>query len=234
MPDTYLELCQQLIRDAGISGTMTTVVSHTGEFKRVTEWIARAVREIEQKFFNWDFLWTAYSFNTVATQQDYTKPADHNFWDESTFSIAADEQKLDFQPYSEIKKDPSMLPANSVAGAPYKFTVLPSKSIRLYDIPNAVVGISCNYYKVAKTLALDADTPNIPAQFRDIIVAKAMMYYAKYESADEILQEAIDTWNELWAQLCASELPDFQASSALNTGVKIDVVAESTLGDYYD
>ena len=74
MPDTYLELCQQLIEDAGISGTMSTVVNQTGEFKRVTNWIKRATTEIEQKFFNWNFLHRFYSFPTVASQQDYPAP----------------------------------------------------------------------------------------------------------------------------------------------------------------
>ena len=45
--DTYLQLCQQLMLDAGISGTMSTVVSQSGELGRVTNWINTATKEVE-------------------------------------------------------------------------------------------------------------------------------------------------------------------------------------------
>ena len=123
MYKTYLDLCQQLVEDAGISGTFTSVAGQSGEFKRVVDWIARATTEVEGLWFNWDFLHVFHSFSTVIGVRDYPAPADHNFWDNETFQIPANQQSLQFIQWTHKKRDVTQ----PVAGDPYSFTILQIK-----------------------------------------------------------------------------------------------------------
>lgn len=217
--DTYIELCQQLIDDAGVSGDIVDVENQTGELRRITNWIRQATKEIESMYFNWNFLHTFHSFSTVISQQDYPIPADLNLWDKSTFKITVEEQPLDFIDWVRIKKDATI----TEEGDPWRVTILPSKSVRLYDIPDSVLAIGCQYWKKAKELLVSSDVPQIPAQFRYVIVAKALQYYANYESSDETKFLGIEQYVPLFIQLKASELPGDQSSGALNTGTDIQV-----------
>ena len=227
MPSTYLELCQQLVEDAGISGEIVSVDNQTGELKRVVDWVARATTAVEGMWFNWDFLHVFHTFTTTIGVQDYPAPADFNLWDVSTGSIPAQAQNLDYIQWTKKKRDPTA----AVSGSPYMFTVLPDKALRLYDTPTTTQTIAIEYWKTPTTLSGNTSEPSIPAQFRDIIVAKALQYYANYESADEAKIQAAEEFGLRLNQLQASELPAHQASSAINTGVDIQIQVPFDSGD---
>lgn len=224
---TYLDLCQQLVEDAGISGNFTSVVGQTGEFKRVVNWVARATTEVEGLWFNWDFLHIFHTFSTVASVSDYPPPGDHNLWDESTAKITAREQRLDPVPWAQKKGDPTL----PFSGDPFEFTVLPSKAIRLYNTPTSILAIAIEYWKRPTVLAANLDIPAIPVQFRDIIVYKALQFYANYESADEVKVQAVENYQSRLQQLQSHALPAHQASGSINTGTNIQVLAPYTFED---
>ena len=228
MYKTNLNLCQRLVEEAGISGTLTSVSNQTGEFKRVVGWIKRATTSLEGKWLDWNFLQTFATVNIIAGVSDYPAPADHNVWDTTTAVIPADVTQLDFIQWVRQKKDPTQ----PVAGDPYKFTVLPNQSLRFYDTPITVATVSIEYWKKPTILLLNADEPAIPEQFRDIIVWKALQYYANYESADEVKIQALESFDERLDQLQSRELPGYQGSAAMYTGTQIDIIAQSS-GDQF-
>lgn len=223
---TFLELCQQLVEDAGISGTFTSVASQKGEFKRVVNWITRATTEIEGLWFNWDFLHVFHTFDTVVGVSDYPAPTNHNLWDVVTAKLPTREQTLDSISWTRKKLDPS-LPYD---GDPFEFTVLPNKSIRLYGTPTSIIKLDIEYWKVPTALVNNADTPAIPLQFRDIIVYKALQHYANYESADEVKVQSLENYQARLTQLESQALPGHQASGSVNTGVDIQVMSPYDYG----
>jgi hypothetical protein len=229
MTTTFLDLGQKLVRDAGISGSLTSMVAQTGEFERVVNWIKDAVKEIEGLRFDWDFLHTFYSFNTTIGVRDYTPPSDHNLWDVNTAKIEAEAKDLPYILWTRKKRDVT----EAINGDPYMFTVLPNKSIRLYDTPTSIVQIDIEYWKRYTTLTANTDEPAIPEQFRDIIVYKALQYYANYESADEVKVQALENYQALLAQLQAHSLPANQAKEALSTGMNIQVTVPYDDYGYY-
>lgn len=105
----YLQLCQRMIREAGISGvsSFTSTVGVTGEAQRVTDWISTAWTEIQGKCEDWGFMRASYlnptgpagqaipgtSFPTVSGQSAYplgagpgtTNVASLLKWDEYSF-----------------------------------------------------------------------------------------------------------------------------------------------------
>jgi hypothetical protein len=229
MYQTLLELCNGVIREAGISGEITSVLSQQGEKKRVVEWVKRACTLVEGKWFNWNYLHEFHTFDTVASVRDYPAPVGHGFWDTSTIRIPANGTNLAYLRYDKKKLDP----AAATLGEPYAITVLPNQTLRLFSTPDAVYGMSIEYWRSPTVLTNNSDEPSIPLQFRDIIVYKALEFYAKYESADEILLQARDDFNMRMKQLEAREMPGSFASGALSTGMDIQVVAASN-GYNYD
>ena len=221
MYSTFLELCQALMEEAGISGTITSVKNQTGERKRVVGWIRRSCMLVEGTFTNWNFLHEFYQFNTVAQISDYPPPSDHNVWDTATGSLPNDQSELFFTPWVRKKKEFQ----EESFGSPFAFTVLPSHIIRLYDTPNTVVPISMEYYRAPTEMIENTDTPAIPLQYRDIIIYKALGLYAKYENADELLLSSRQDYSMRWDQLRARELPGTQGMQATSTGMDIQVVA---------
>lgn len=216
---TFLDLCQQLVEDAGITGNFTSVVSQTGEFKRVVNWVARSVTEIEGLWFNWDFLNVFHSFDTVVGVRDYPAPANYNLWDYATARLPDREQRLDFIQWTRQKLDPTK-PFN---GDPYRYTILPDKAIRLYDTPVSILTVEIEYWRKPTVLTANLDEPSIPEQFRDIVVYKALWYYANYESADEAKIQATENYGARLRQLESYALPANQASGSINTGTDIVV-----------
>lgn len=221
MYKTYLNLCQRLIEEAGISGTLASVVNQTGEQKRVVEWIKRATTELEGKWFDWNFLHTFSTINLIVGVRDYPAPADHNSWDTATAVIPADSMPLVFEQWVRKKTDPTQ----AVAGDPYMFTVLPSQAVRFYDTPSTVAAVTIEYWKIPTILVNNTDEPAMPEQFRDIIVWKALQYYANYESADEVKAQALENFTDRLDQLESRELPGFQGSATKYTGTMIEVIA---------
>lgn len=223
MYKTYLELSQRLIEEAGISGTITSVVGATGEFKRVIEWIKRSTTELEGKWFDWNFLHEFATVNLIVGVSDYPAPANQNVWDTATAVIPADTMPLDFVQWVRQKRDPTQ----PIAGSPYKFTVLPDQSLRFYDTPLKAEVVTIEYWKVPTILAGNTDEPAIPEQFRDLIVWKALQYYANYESADEVKVQAMENYDARIDQLESRELPGYQGAATKYTGTQIDVVAQT-------
>lgn len=219
MSKTFLRICQQVAEDAGIAGKLSSVTGQTGEFLRVVNWVKRANTEIDGLWFNWNYLHTTHAFITIKDVRDYPAPVDHNYWDIKTFKIPALETNLLSLSYTRHKVDPS----TPVKNQPSIFTVLPSQSVRFIDIPDDAYGITADYWRKSKELVNNDDEPRIPETFRDIIVYKALSYYANYESADEVKVQAIENYAKRLDQLQSRELPDFKGSANLQSGSDIQV-----------
>jgi hypothetical protein len=223
---TNIQLCQQLMDDAGISGTLVSTVNQTGELGRVVNWIARAVTEIEGLWFNWNFLHNFHTTSLIIGVSDYPAPEGLNFWDKKTFSISDYEQRLDYVDWTQAKQ----IVTDPEDGDPHTVTVLPAKTLRFYDTPTQILTIKSQYWSVPTVLAGNAAEPAIPEQFRDIIVYKALQYYANYESADESKIAGIEQYIPRLNQLQSSELPANQGQGNINTGA--DVVVSVPYGGY--
>lgn len=220
---TYLELCKALRRECSVSGNgPAAVTGQTGEMARLVEWIKNADREIQQQWNDWNFLWASDSFNTISSQSlyDLTDETDmggapniitdfnHLAKHDNTSDLAGelriwvDGDPLFFIPWSEYQ-------ASSYTGTskPYQFTIRPDGKWLLLPTPNAVYAINFEYYKTPTLLAANGDISAIPVLYHDTIVARAMMFYGEYESAQEVLQGGAERYTEGYTSLMDKELP---------------------------
>lgn len=226
---TYLELLQQLHRDVGAAGTEPQgVTGLAGEAKRLANWIIQADNYIQLKYVNWKFLRTEYSMPTVASQATLAAPAGPpaiKYWDFQTFTVI-EPGETDLNPltsieYDKIKRDI----LDTSEGAPWRVIVMPDNSLKFEPVPDAIYTIGADYYVVPTLLAANSDVSTIPPEYHQIIIGRAMILYANFESAPEIKDQGEEIYLELLALLENDQLPN-QEHSRFNTGATFEVIAE--------
>ena len=203
---TFLELCQELREKCGISGaasTPTTVVAQTGELGRVVKWINEAWTDV-QRAHRWDFLVGDFSFNTVAGTYVYAEAScgleastTLSKWLPRTFrryltsgGVAGEQymEEADYEWFRDVYEFQS-----GQSGPPDMFAFRrKDRAILLGPNPDAVYTVRGQYLKGAQKMTVaDASTPTgLPAEFHMLIVYRAMMKYAAYEAAPEVMAEA--------------------------------------------
>src|SRR5437868_6360939 len=67
----YLELCQEMAREAGISGGIVSVSGQVGEAQRVVRWVARAYKYVQNLHEDWKFMRRLVEFPVAATAAQY-------------------------------------------------------------------------------------------------------------------------------------------------------------------
>lgn len=230
----YLQLVQELHRECGAAGTapVTVVGNITGEAKRLINWIKTSNLEIQDMYENWKFLRCTYSQALTPTVNTLAAPTSPNaigagMWDYDTFFLtpAGDtvSSPLVCQEYSEVKTEV----LDTTPSSPWRVVVMPDNSLRFEGTPDAADVITADFFRepVVTELAVDADTPSIPARFHRAIVGHALIAYAEYEGAQEILSKGQRIYTEQMARLENSQL-DNKKKSRFRTGGFFEVIAQ--------
>jgi hypothetical protein len=177
---TYLELCQALRAEAGLSGTgPASVVGQTGMYGRLVGWVQDAYAEI-LSMLPWSFLWARATPTLTINQTVYTNAQlgindlgriyAHSVRDTST----PDSPRLTFRSWLAIER---ML-EDGRAGPPRMFGFRPDRTLIVYPKPDAAYSLQLDYQRAGHVLVNGSDTPLIPdAGLHKIIVYKALEIY---------------------------------------------------------
>ncbi len=234
---TYLEICQDVIRECGISGTLTTVASQTGEFNRVVNWVKQAWIEIQNRHHNWLWMRASATVDTTAGDGSY---AASDFTDEATSAaitnfdrwLADDledppkmyltstgvggEYWLSWLDWYQFRTIYLVNQNRTTQGQPAHISVDPQLNIRFGQLPNDAYTATVNYYRSAQKFSADADVPTgLPEQYDDIIMYRAMEKYAGYEAAQEVMVRATTEGNRVMRQLEVNQLPAIRLGAPL-------------------
>jgi hypothetical protein len=214
---TFLEICKAVRREAGISGTgPVTVVNQTGEMARIVGWVKAAYRDIQRWRKNWRWMRGSFSFNTTASDYDYT-PAEagiatrFRMWDRLTVRIyltslgLGNQRFIPFIDYHEFIR--IYLTGPIVEGAPVCYTIAPDNSLMFGPSPDGIYTVVGDYWKAIEELELDADEPDFPEEYHDLIVWVALEKYGFYESAGEVVARAQREIRRGKRELEATQLP---------------------------
>lgn len=226
----YLALCQRMILECAISGTMLTTVGQTGEMQRVTTWINQAAIDIQGDRTNWGFMRSSYllrstaqpnlgvSFATVSGQavyplgtgagtvgvlaDDFDAWIPQSFRNNTTANSFQDEIILDWVSYDKWRDGYAFGAQRSVTTRNVAIAVAPDNSICLGPFPNNLLTITGDYWRGAAQLTADADIPSwLPTQWHMAIVYRAMRdAYGLYEAAPEVLARAIAGYRRMSRQ----------------------------------
>lgn len=226
---TFLQLAQDTRRECGISGTPgvaspTSVVGQTGELDRVVNWVKNSYIELQDEEPNWRWLRSEFSIQTTASVDSYAFGASGvtdaitgtaitrfaRWWTDefqlflTSAGIATRHpiQYLRWDAWRRVWLIGSQNPAYPSMGS-----IDPRDNLRLGAKPDGIYTFTGEYQKSAQVLALDADVPEMPAQYHQIIVARAMKKYAAFHSASEVYAQANDIENALYPGLRLNQLP---------------------------
>ena len=227
---TYLQLLQDLHRECGAAGTSpSSVLNLTGEVARLAGYIRQANMDIQNLWLNWKFLWRQDSRDLTPDNNTLAAPSDmgDGLWDMDTFKITPDgdtvAQPLLAAEYEDVKAED----VDTSEGTPWRAVVMPDGSLRFEGTPDAADTFTADYFREPDTteLAENSDEPSIPARFHQAIIGKALMKYAEYEGAEEIMTKGQGIYAEYLARLENSQLPN-QRKARFRTGGHFTVYPE--------
>lgn len=228
---TYLVLCRELRRETERPGTATTpsaVTNQTGENLRLVEWIKQAWTELQDRHPNWRWMRSTWSVNTTSGDDTYAGTDCTDTRLSATVTRFKRWWPLDGEGYSNVKSYLQSsgvggegwlryLPWNSFRaiykigtqnnGQPAHFTIDPQNNLVLGPKPDGIYVVSGEYQMSAQVLAADADTPEMPSDYHQLIVYDAMRKFAGNGVAPEIMSRAITEGNRLLRQLEIDQLP---------------------------
>lgn len=227
---TYLELCQRMILECAISGTMTTVENVTGEFLRVKTWVAQGWQDLQNEKSNWDWLRSSQllgggvSFETVAGQAEYqlgTGPgtvgvaADafaswvkRSFRDQTTTTGVQDQIFLDWISYDAWRNAYAYGAEQTITTRPVAIAIGPNNSICVGPYPTSAYTLTGDYIRAPSIMTTNTDEPlYLPLQFQTAIVWRAMWYYGMYENAPEVVNRGDMLYKRMIRQLQNLRLP---------------------------
>ena len=217
----YLALCQRAVTEAGITGNgPTNVESQTGQLLKITGWVNQAWQDIQLMRPNWLFMNEEFSFNTATATRDYLAADqsinDMKLWDTGSFLIfdpavgVTEQGELVYYPYQKWRRMYRNQMEARTDDKPQLFTILPNNKIRFEPQPDKVYTIDGEYKRSTQEFTANEDVPTgLPEDFHILIVWKALQYYASYEDAPEVMDEAETSFDNLLLRLENEQLMEF-------------------------
>lgn len=234
---TRLELVQRLAAECGIEAPDATT-SQTGEDLRLVNWIDQAWSEVQSKRSDWrwmrssNILGEGISFTTVAGQVEYplgtgagtvgveadnfTAWVKGSFRNYTTASGVTNEIFMDDVHFDAWRNGYMYGAMRNVQTRPVAVAIGPNNQLCLGPPPTAAYTVTGDYFMAPTAMAADGDTPTgLPQQFHMVIVYLAMTYYARYESAPEVLDAGQSGYANLMRRLEAVQAQTIHTAGAL-------------------
>lgn len=198
----FKSLVGDLALNCGASAP-SSVLNQAGESQRFISWINQANKDIQNKWSNWRFLWVENSFTTEQGERNYSPYDDVGEWDFDRFRVGG--TPVPAMEYHKWCYD--QLEDEGFEDQPTVILVMPDNSLRLYPAPDATYTIACEYFKAPQEMTSNTDISWIPEKFHDVIWRWALLEYAYFESAPEVLERVKSQLPGRIEALEASQLP---------------------------
>lgn len=222
---TFLELCQRARQECAIAGTgPSAVTNQTGEMQRVVDWVNSAWMDIQRKHATWRWMRTSFSVVLAASDAQFTAAdagltSTFGHWLKETLrqygqsAGVGTEGFVYFMPYDRFR-DTYMLGSGSTGGVSW-FTIQPDNSIRVASTPTVATVIRGEYQKRPTLMTENNSVPDMPEEFHEAIVYRAMMKYGRYAGAAEIYEDGKREYRTILNALEANQLPDVEQAEPM-------------------
>ncbi|PWE56767.1 hypothetical protein DEM27_10415 [Metarhizobium album] len=218
---TFLELVQRAAFESGtVSGVgqPPTVVEQVGRLRHFVQWTASAYTAIQNRRPSWLWLRDEFQANLTANQQRYggsdlSLDRLAEFVTAQPLSIyqtsvgVSDESLLDGKTWDEFYKAYLVGPNRDQTGKPQVFTMDAAGRLVFFPKPDATYTLRGAYRKTPQVLAANADVPEMPARFHELIVWKALLLLAEFDESLNQLPLWNAEYNRMMSELESEQLP---------------------------
>lgn len=232
MSQTFLQLCNRLAQEAGVTGsasTISAVSGQTGEAQRIVNWIVSAHNEIQDRHQHWRWMRSQFTVNTTSGDDQYAGTDCTDSRLSAAITRFARWIPLDDDGACNVKK---YLTSGGVSGevwmvnlpwsyfmaiykrgtqnnsVPVHVAIDPQNNLRLGPKPDGIYTISGEYQMSALEFSAAGDTPEFPSRFHDLVWLRAMEKYGRYHAAPEVVARGQIEGGRLMRQLEADQLPE--------------------------
>lgn len=228
---TFLTLCGDLTDESGAIGTApSAVTAQTGRQKKCVNWIRRAWEAIQNVSPDWR--WMQGEVSAVALTINDMNYSSSDLGISSRFGEWKGDRaapgftyrpwtiydnsigQADESPLTEITYElwrTKYDRGTHDAQRPTEYAIAPDRTFRLGPKPDIAYRVRGEYRKSIQVLAADADEPEMPSRFHDLIVWRAMMLMANHDESDPIYIRAMREYGPLMLDLQRDQLPAIDA-----------------------
>lgn len=219
---TFLELCQKAGTDSGLisyQNVPTTVAGATGRWASIVRFVAQAWSDIQRARTDWEFMRQAYSHALVIGTAAYA-PADLGITAGDFARYISDAAgylpHICFDPAIGVADTQSLVQISPedwsmVYGRGAQTLTRPMNyalaDTRLFvgPVPDKAYTLAGSYWRAPQLLVADADVPNLPAHFHDIIPWRAIMKMSGKDGAFADRLIAQGEYSTMYRQLVAEQ-----------------------------
>ena len=197
---TFLELAQETRALSGIGGTgPASVLTATGIEARLVNYVKNAWIDIQMHPKKWKWMWRRYlaptpggaPLQTILNTREYpltgvNKVRVNSFRSYLTATGVSDRQRMIWLPWAKFDRAHGTVA--ELANRPIRITRDLTGQLVVYPKADAVYSIDFEYFKSAQILTDNADVPEMPADFHQLIVYEALKRFGKAEDAPEVIK----------------------------------------------
>lgn len=207
----FIQLCQRVYAEGGLSGDITSTVNQTGESHRVVGWVSSAYQEVlNDQGLSWTFLRKEATVQLTQGVGEYSfsdlNLAEGVQWDTRTMRVAvnpnlSDETFLQHMGFQQFRDYWLFSSRRTVTSRPLNAAVDLSTHLRIAPLPAGDYWLSFQYLINPEKLINNEDTLVIPDRFQMIVVWRAVRHYGMFEAAPEVVARADMALKEITLQL---------------------------------
>lgn len=207
----FLKLCQTLRRRAGIAGHgPVSVKDQQGEYERVVDWVRQAWLDLQGFRYDWRPLWRHESESMDPEQASIPLPSD---WSQPIL------ESFNFNGHYLRYVDWRHFPSDTdTTGQPTAVSRRPDGALGVWPKPETGGTLAYEYFAIPQILENNDDEPWLPVHLQDAIVFQALAYYAIYEDAPEVYNDAMSKVEDLRRRMVNEMVAGVQMERQLFNG----------------
>lgn len=225
---TFLQLFQKAARESGVfSSVPSAVTGQTGQTLRLVNHVIDAWTWVQREHRSWRWLRTEFSSSFTSGNNEYTPSSlgittrfgrwvtddiDNGYFPFSIYlasdSDAANEGLIRAIPWETWRQRWGRGTHDNQK--PTEYAIDPANSVRPGPTPDDTYTVNGEYYKSAQILAANADEPECPSDYHDVIAWKALLLWAEYDEAPLHIGRALNNFRILMDQLERDQLDEIR------------------------
>jgi hypothetical protein len=207
----YLSLVNDINRRLNeVELTSSTFTNATGYYSLTKDAINASIRHINQEEFEWPWNHIEETEVLAAGEARYSMPYDSKTINMNTFRIKRNDtlgvetvklKVLSYEEYLDKYADSEYNSNTSIRSVPSHVVRTPSRELIFYPTPNKDYEVVYEYFTLAYDLELPTDVPNLPEQYRYVIVDGAMHYAYQFRGDMQAAQLSLNKFEQGIKQL---------------------------------